>query len=92
MGLDRKWFLNLTKRWHSIAFWIGLAGLVLVILNYLWTQHRSHLWVALPFLILLACPLLHLFHHKGHGGGQGGGHGSHSHGEDEDRRKHGGSL
>ena len=38
---------------------------------YLWTEHRAHLLGALPFLLLLACPLMHLFMHGGHGGGHG---------------------
>ena len=29
-------------------------------------KHRAHVISYLPFLLLLACPLLHLFH--GHGG------------------------
>jgi len=28
----------------------------------------SHFFGALPFLLLLACPLMHLFMHHGHGG------------------------
>lgn len=32
----------------------------------LWTEHRAHLFGALPYLILLACPLMHLFMHRGH--------------------------
>ena len=34
---------------------------------YLWTEHRAHLLGALPFLIFLACPLMHFFMHHGHG-------------------------
>jgi hypothetical protein len=37
------------------------------------TEHRAHLLGYLPWLILLACPLMHLFMHGGHGG-HGGGH------------------
>lgn len=36
---------------------------------YLWTEHRAHLLGALPFLLLLACPLIHLFVHHGHARG-----------------------
>jgi hypothetical protein len=37
---------------------------------------RSVLWSAWPFLILLLCPLMHLFMHRAHGGhGSGGCHG-----------------
>ncbi|OHC60728.1 MAG: hypothetical protein A3H93_11615 [Rhodocyclales bacterium RIFCSPLOWO2_02_FULL_63_24] len=38
---------------------------------YLWTGHRAHLLGVLPFLLLLACPLMHLFMHGGHGHGHG---------------------
>ena len=43
---------------------------------YLFTEHRAHLFGALPFLLLLACPLMHLFMHHGHR--DHGGHGEHS--------------
>jgi hypothetical protein len=41
---------------------------------YLLTEHLTHVTQAIPYLFLLACPLMHLFghHHGGHGG-----HGSH---------------
>lgn len=57
-------------RW---VFW----GFVLVAGFFLFTEHRAHLFGILPYLLLLACPLMHLFH--GHGGH---GHGNHS----EDQR------
>jgi hypothetical protein len=44
-----------------IAF-LAIAGF------FLWQEHRVHLLGILPFLLLLACPLLHLFMHGGHGG------------------------
>jgi hypothetical protein len=36
-------------------------------------EHRVHMLGWLPFLLLLACPLLHMTMHSGHGGH--GGHG-----------------
>jgi len=39
---------------------------------FLWTEHQAHLLGALPYLILLLCPLMHIFMHRGHGG-----HGNH---------------
>jgi hypothetical protein len=55
-----------TNFWTSRAFLIFLAfGAMGTVL--LWSEHRAHLLGALPFLFLLACPLLHIF----------GGHGSH---------------
>lgn len=55
------------------AFFISPVGLVLLGLlaiagTYLWTEHRAHLLGALLWLPLLACPLMHLFMHHGHGG------------------------
>ena len=52
-----------------------LIGFAAIAGFYLWTEHRAHLFGILPFLFLLACPLMHLFMHGGHGG-----HGGHDHG------------
>ena len=35
---------------------------------YLLTEHTAHLFGALPFLLFLLCPLMHLFMHGSHGG------------------------
>jgi hypothetical protein len=51
-------------------------GFLLVIGYFLWTEHRAHFIQFLPFLLLAACPLMHLFMHGGHGHSQG-------HGKDE---------
>jgi hypothetical protein len=32
----------------------------------LWRDHRSHVLQAVPYLLLLACPIIHLFMHRGH--------------------------
>lgn len=61
--------------WHSGAG-IGLAVLLAVAAFYLLAEHRAHLFGVLPYLFLLACPLMHLFMHHGHGGhGTSGGTG-----------------
>ena len=31
---------------------------------YLLTRHLNHLWPLLPYALLLACPLMHLLHHR----------------------------
>jgi hypothetical protein len=55
---------------------LGIAGF------FLWQEHRAHLLGFLPYLLLLACPLMHVFMHHGHGGHDG--HGDHgSKGSDE---------
>lgn len=35
---------------------------------FLLTEHLAHVVGALPFLLLLACPLMHVFMHGSHGG------------------------
>ena len=48
--------------WVFVAF--GLMAVVL-----LWQEHRAHMLGVIPYLILLACPLMHLLHrghHHGH--------------------------
>ena len=47
--------------------WVFMAFAVIAAF-FLFTEHRAHLFGALPFLLLLVCPLMHLFHHGGHGG------------------------
>ena len=54
---------------------IVLIGFAIVAAFYLWTEHRAHLLGVLPWLLILACPLMHIFMHGGHGGH--GGHGAH---------------
>jgi Protein of unknown function (DUF2933) len=34
---------------------------------YLLIAHTGHVLTGLPYLVLLACPLMHLFMHGGHG-------------------------
>lgn len=46
--------------------WV-LAGFLAVGLFFLLTEHRAHLFGVLPYLLLLACPLMHLLHGHGHG-------------------------
>jgi DUF2933 family protein len=46
-------------RW---AFWVFAA----VGLYYLLTAHRAHVLDYLPYVLLMACPLMHLFHGHGH--------------------------
>ena len=35
---------------------------------FLWQEHRVHLLGALPYVLLLACPLMHGFMHRRHDG------------------------
>ena len=60
------------------SFWRSKAAMVMIGFGivggfFLASEHRAHLYGWLPFLFILACPLMHIFMHHGHGG-----HGDHS--------------
>jgi hypothetical protein len=60
-----------SSRWN-----VGLVVFLVIAGYFLITEHQAHLsglLAFLPFLLLLACPLMHFFMHGGHGGH--GGHG-----------------
>lgn len=52
----------------SARTFLAMVGFLLIAAFFLATEHRAHLFGLLPFLLLLACPLLHMFGHGGHGG------------------------
>lgn len=55
-----------------------IACIVLVVTGFLiLTGHSAHLFGILPYLLILACPLIHIFMHGGH-------HDEHK--KDEDRK------
>ncbi|MGX5913763.1 DUF2933 domain-containing protein [Aliidiomarina sp. Khilg15.8] len=56
-----------SENWTSLH---GLVVLILVVasLYFLFVEHGSHVRPYLPYLILLLCPLMHIFMHKSHGG------------------------
>ena len=65
----------------ALPFWrsryaVGLLVFGAVAAYFLLSEHRAHFIGALPFLLLLACPLMHVFMHRGHGG-HGSAHESH---------------
>ncbi len=63
------------------SFWRSKSGIVaigfiLIAAFLLVSEHRAHALGYLPFLLLLACPFLHMFMHGGHGShGDQTGHG-----------------
>jgi hypothetical protein len=62
-------------RANSRTKWV-LAGFLAVAAYLLITEHQAHLSGVLnylPYLLLLACPLMHVFHHGRHGN-----HGKHA--------------
>ena len=52
--------------WTSRAFlvFLGFAAIAVVLL---WEEHRAHILGVIPYLFLIACPLMHIFMHGGHG-------------------------
>jgi hypothetical protein len=53
------------SRWRSpMGIFMLVAGMLGV--YYLLTEHLTHVAQAIPYLFLLACPLMHLFHGHGH--------------------------
>ena len=64
-----------TSQLTAPPFWRSRYGLGLVVFGaiaayFLLSEHRAHFLGVLP-LLLLACPLMHVFMHRG-GGGHGG--------------------
>lgn len=49
--------------------WI-VTAILIVAAYFVWTEYKGQGADLLPYLLLLACPLMHLFHH---------GHGTHAH-------------
>ena len=60
------------RPWYRTPFGLVLCGFLLIAAFFLLTEHTAHVLGALPYLLLLACPLMHLFMHHGHGGPHGG--------------------
>ena len=67
-----------TGFWRS-RYAVGLLFFGAVSAYFLLSEHRAHFLGALPFLLLLSCPLMHVFMHHGHGG-HGGHAAGHAHG------------
>ncbi len=81
---------NSSDNTQSKTKWVFMAFLAIAA-YFLVMEHKAHLsglLYYLPFLLLLACPLLHMFMHKGHGGhGGNGGHDSHHSGTRPDTQR-----
>ncbi|MFC3125096.1 DUF2933 domain-containing protein [Pseudoroseomonas globiformis] len=64
-----------TSWWRS-RMGVVVIGFALIVAFYVLREHYAHVFGALPYLLLLACPLMHLFMHHGHGGHAGHGEAS----------------
>ena len=65
--------------WRS-RYAIGPLVMGAVGAYFVMSEHRAHFIYALPFLLLLACPVMHVFMH--HGRGSHGGHDGREQGTD----------
>ena len=70
--------LNFWRTRFALGFIVmgAIAGYLLL------SEHRAHFLGALPLLLLLACPVMHVFMHHGHGGHDDGQNHQHYHGGD----------
>ena len=51
------------RAWSLVlCCFLAIAGFFLL------TEHAAHLFGALPYLLLLLCPIMHLVMHRGHRG------------------------
>jgi len=57
--------------WWRMRSGIALLGFAAIAGFFLLSEHRAHALQWLPWVILLACPLLHVFMHGGHDHGKG---------------------
>ncbi len=71
-----------------IPVWLGLCLFLAIASFFLWDEHKAHILGALPYLLLLLCPIVHMFMHRGHGGHGAG----HSGPEDHAHHHHGGGA
>ncbi|TAM17989.1 MAG: DUF2933 domain-containing protein [Candidimonas sp.] len=60
-----------TTAYEPPPFWRSRGGVALLVVVavggfLLFTEHRAHVLGVLPFALLLACPLMHMFMHHGH--------------------------
>ena len=50
-----------------IPIWLGLCLFLAIATFFLWEEHRAHILGILPYVLVLLCPIIHLFMHRGHG-------------------------
>lgn len=53
------------KPWYPTPFGVVICGFLFIADFFLLTEHTAHVFGVLPYLLILACPLMHLFMHQG---------------------------
>ena len=67
-------------RWWQTRGGLVLFGFLAIAGFFLATEHTAHLFGILPYLLLLACPLMHMFMHRRHQRPSSRDGGAHDHG------------
>jgi len=72
---------------EPVNFWrtryaLGFLVMGTIAAYFLLSEHRAHFLGAVPLLLLLSCPLMHVFMHHGHRGYGGDQGHQHPHGGD----------
>ncbi len=62
---------SIRPAWWRTRWGVAVIGFGLVAAFYVLREHYAHALGALPYLLLLACPLMHLFMHHRHDGHPG---------------------
>ena len=52
---------------RRMPVWLGLSLFLAIAAFFLWEEHQAHVLGALPYVLLMLCPVIHLFMHRGHG-------------------------
>ena len=61
------------QSWWRTPIEVVTCGFLIVAGFFLVTEHTAHVFGVLPYLLILACPLMHISMHHGHHGGHGQG-------------------
>ena len=56
-----------SRRGLRLPIGLGLCLFLAIAIFFLWEEHRAHILGALPYVLLLLCPFVHFFMHRGHG-------------------------
>jgi hypothetical protein len=81
------------KIWFFSRAGLVACGFLAAIAFLIATGHSAHLLGALPYLLLLACPLMHIFMHGGHGHKHDhSDHADKKSADDDQNHKHGGGC
>ena len=60
--------MTTANKTFRLPIWLGACLFGAIALFFLWEEHSAHILGAIPYLLLLACPFMHLLMHRGHHG------------------------